>query len=1225
MKKTFLTLLCLLTLGASTAWAQDEEAKEAIIGTTKYATLEEAITAASSNQTISLLKDITRNAYSSLMSSYPTSDGDYLVVIPADKNITLDLNGHSIKAEGTTRDQLNKNVLLNAGKLKLTDTSETPGTIEGRVGVEGYPNSNTTIEKININGYYGCVKVYTPKSGGINATITINSGTFTSDEYAVLTGNGAKDANGSKIYVNGGTFNATSTVSGRAAVGIYAPNDDTWIIAGGTFNIEGGSEAAVGVLQRAGWVSIPETSTAVFNVNSSDASKQSEFGASTQKFTTASLIFDSKSGYPDVEESWGLTVKGGTFDSNGAPATWIKDDAETKNRIEIAGGHFNKAFGDEYAALGYKCGADGKGGFTAIDNVTRIYTLADLELFRDNVYSGEKNYDGEIVLLMNDIDATAASWAYGIGQLNETDGDAKNPFQGTFDGQGYTIKGLTVNTKSVQNAALFAAIQGATIKNLNLYECTMKGMGHRVAGIVARAFGTDNKILNCSVKNSDIECTNNPNADHSLVAGIAATVTNAEISGCLVSGTCIVGRTHGGTCNGAGGIVANLYGTCIIKNNTVVAGDSTSVHIWGKTRGVGAIIGENHSGDVHELTTGGHTISGNSYDANVIVAYWSGSDWTYLMGPLTQRGFDRPSVTSDPAGISMATQDISTAIVELKVKGNTQTWKTYNGSAQTPDAVEVKFGSTTLTENTHYTLTYQEMIEPGVYPQAIKITGMGSFYGSVYADFTICKPLTHKDIVITPEELPSRFYTGTAQTVGIKVTDNGVDLTEGIDYELIYTNNTGTATTVTEATVEIKGIGIYIGSVSKKFYIMPTEMTETKDGNTIKFVLNDKTNTVSVKQITPTTKDIVVHATIKPDATNFPSLELTVTGIKAGAFNNTTINSVTLPETITDIEDDAFLGATNLHWIDASEATGYTPASLSRTSGAFNGINKRSLIFLNGMIPSGENYVYKVGADNYQSDELIIYDDINGNQQGFDDAAAAKWGFQNPIEFTANTVTNPRKLTATASDKQQGYTTCLPYELTITDAMKVYALAYSKGAFTMGSDNYDGLIGVEEVKGTIEAMKPYILVPAESGALLATKDAKIVKTYNGATSKYVPTTDATSLAATGEAQFTMCGTMEYLPGATTMYIMQKDNVWNAATATDYPGPCVLPMRAYIIAYVAPARLFTVFYNADGTTTAIDNFVVDNDDKAEVFDLQGRKVKNPAKGLYIVNGKKAIVK
>jgi hypothetical protein len=101
--------------------------------------------------------------------------------------------------------------------------------------------------------------------------------------------------------------------------------------------------------------------------------------------------------------------------------------------------------------------------------------------------------------------------------------------------------------------------------------------------------------------------------------------------------------------------------------------------------------------------------------------------------------------------------------------------------------------------------------------------------------------------------------------------------------------------------------------------------------------------------------------------------------------------------------------------------------------------------------------------------------------------------------------------------------------------------------------------------------------------------------------------------------------MEYLPGATTMYIMQKDNVWNAATATDYPGPCVLPMRAYIIAYVAPARLFTVFYNADGTTTAIDNFVVDNDDKAEVFDLQGRKVKNPAKGLYIVNGKKAIVK
>ena len=30
-------------------------------------------------------------------------------------------------------------------------------------------------------------------------------------------------------------------------------------------------------------------------------------------------------------------------------------------------------------------------------------------------------------------------------------------------------------------------------------------------------------------------------------------------------------------------------------------------------------------------------------------------------------------------------------------------------------------------------------------------------------------------------------------------------------------------------------------------------------------------------------------------------------------------------------------------------------------------------------------------------------------------------------------------------------------------------------------------------------------------------------------------------------------------------------------------------------------------------------------KNEVFDLQGRKVMNPTKGLYIVNGKKVLVK
>ena len=392
---------------------------------------------------------------------------------------------------------------------------------------------------------------------------------------------------------------------------------------------------------------------------------------------------------------------------------------------------------------------------------------------------------------------------------------------------------------------------------------------------------------------------------------------------------------------------------------------------------------------------------------------------------------------------------------------------------------------------------------------------------------------------------------------------------------------------------------------------------------------------MNVKGYTGTTDgtDVIVPATMKP----IDALTFNVTGVEA--LNATVINSVTLPSSITSITDGVFDGATNLHWIDASEATGFVPTTLSRTATAapFKGINKRSLIFLNGSTVEGENYVYKVAVDNYQCDVLKIYDDTEGNQQGFEGADAtekafnAKWGFQNPIAFTANTVTNTRKLNATVSGKQQGYTISLPYEMPQSSKFKAYQLYYSKGATTIGSESFDGVVGFEEyTTNPIPAKGQLLIIPSESGQILSTTGAKVAQTYDKALtspSKYINYTSViTSSAKSGQQKFDMLGTMEYLTGTTDMYIMQKDNVWNKCTATDYPGPCVLPMRAYIEAAASPSRLYTVFTNADGSTTAIEGLQIDANDKAEVYDVQGRKVSAPQRnGLYIVNGKKTIVK
>ena len=916
------------------------------------------------------------------------------------------------------------------------------------------------------------------------------------------------------------------------------------------------------------------------------------------------------------------------------------------------------------------------GGSTSWAGTFYINNLADLVMFRDCVYSGEKNYAGDTIFVTADIDATATVWAYGIGLLQDPTNDAVpdddsslNPFKGIFDGQGFTIKGLKIVSENVQQAGLFQCIEGATIKNLNLEDCTISGKGHRVAGIVARAFldaDKDNIIQNCNVINSTITCTAAESADFSLIGGIAGTVNKTKIIGCAVNGCTINGTTRGGGgslyCNGAGGIVGRLNGVCSVLNCTVFGGTK----VYGKAVGVGAIIGE------FDNTTD-KSVGNNTYSNDVEVYYYdisntrwikvnNGGTWTLANVSIEPsnyaRGYNAPASLGDTEypGITRAGNDISAATIYLLNGSTEQRWATYNGTQKTPSTITVKIGSTTLDPSTDYTVTYDELILPGVYPHGIKITGKGSYFGYVYADFTICKSIdpTKASAVVkittdpaTPNAtdlLPARTWTGSELPSAFNVYDFGEELIQGVDYKLWYkpegasdyslTAPTGSETAVTKVTVRIEGIGIYSEEFLRDYYIVPVTMTDVTDTK-IQYGLIDKTNTVTVKGYTGTDAgtDVTVPLTMTPE--NGPTFNV----VCVDALNTTYINSVTLPSSITDIKDGAFDGATNLHWIDASEAKGFVPTTLSRTATAapFKGINKRSLIFLNGSTVEGENYVYKVAVDNYQCDVLKIYDDTEGNQQGFEGADAtekafnAKWGFQNPIAFTANTVTNTRKLNATVSGKQQGYTISLPYEMPQSSKFKAYQLYYSKGATTIGSESFDGVVGFEEyTTNPIPAKGQLLIIPSESGQILSTTGAKVAQTYDKALtspSKYINYTSViTSSAKSGEQKFDMLGTMEYLAGTTDMYIMQKDNVWNKCTATDYPGPCVLPMRAYIKATASPSRLYTVFTNADGSTTAIEGLQIDANDKAEFYDVQGRKVSAPQRnGLYIVNGKKTIVK
>jgi len=579
------------------------------------------------------------------------------------------------------------------------------------------------------------------------------------------------------------------------------------------------------------------------------------------------------------------------------------------------------------------------------------------------------------------------------------------------------------------------------------------------------------------------------------------------------------------------------------------------------------------------------------------------------------------------------------------------------------DVYTIKFKDANLTA-----ADYDVYVTKGETPTTIKdegrytivFTGKGNFTGTVTKTFDVKKDVAQEATTGIHFDIPTQLITTADYDFATVVTDkkSHTTLYEGTDFELHFfateTNaeayvtaadaaaeTTALAEEKTEAEIKTAGEGKYFvvakglapkyeGKVSKAFYVVNEYQTFTATDGTANISLHITEPGYPVAETSPTAE--VVKGKMMVGGNGVAAVATDAQRVKIPATHKVNVtDDITFD--IAGIEDAAFEGCNVLRYIDATDITGFVPSSLDRDAAAtpFYKLPKQTLVYLNGVTVEGENYIYKFGADDYRCDIYKVFDDNAGTQLGFADENAAKWDITIPISFKANTVTNTRQLNATAGGKQQGYTVCLPYALTtLPKELKVYTLKYSKGATTIGSETYDGLVGAEE-ETELKAMTPYIVIPSASGQLLNTTDATIEKTYDAATPEYVAITPAATQAVSGQSVYNLCGTMQWMEGVDAshpIFIMQKDNVWKKIeSAGTYQTQCILPMRAYIQDDgTAASRLYTVFNNADGSTTGIANLQIDADTQAEVYDLQGRKVAAPQRGgLYIVNGKKMLMK
>ena len=348
----FLAML-LMTVSSATLSVAQNVAK---IGTTEFATLQNAADAATGGQTVTLINDV----------DLTTGGG---LEVHKWLDMVLDMNGHSIK--GANADH--KNICV-SGKLTLKDSKENS---TGKIYAET-PDQDGVYDKplveVNNDGQF------VMESGHINSvpagnhqfvigayynsTVIINGGTIESGGYAI---NGSIDEDqNTTITINGGTLVSTSDYAiSHPQFGTLTINDGAVVYGAagaiamkrGNLVVNGGTLTSKGVGDTGNW------------------------GDGTGNLKSAALNFCAP--YGDVT----AIIKGGTITAEGDAVLIDAKPTEGKEvSLAISGGTFSSDV-SKYCAAGFTAtpNADGTYGITKVGDLS---VMVAYDKAYDNVEAG---------------------------------------------------------------------------------------------------------------------------------------------------------------------------------------------------------------------------------------------------------------------------------------------------------------------------------------------------------------------------------------------------------------------------------------------------------------------------------------------------------------------------------------------------------------------------------------------------------------------------------------------------------------------------------------------------------------------------------------------------------------------------------------------------------------------------------------------------------------------
>ena len=268
------------------------------------------------------------------------------------------------------------------------------------------------------------------------------------------------------------------------------------------------------------------------------------------------VLGDTEDGPSTITGSGGTVFNGKVTVTPGSTIESGKFNGEVINNGTITGGVFNNTVSGSGTITGGTFNTPMTGSGTETDPY-QISTADQLKLFRDivNGSNGQTQNRGAYAVLTADIDLNNEPWTP-IGP------DRDSAYTGTFDGQGHTVKNLSV-TVNVQpgRAGLFGCVKDGTIRKLTVagsVSCTAnQGWCGGIAG-----YAMDETIENCASL-----CTVSCTGIDARVGGIVGLVDYNSRT--LIIRDCYnIGKITGRSDNGSGdaGGICGFYMNGKISN-----------------------------------------------------------------------------------------------------------------------------------------------------------------------------------------------------------------------------------------------------------------------------------------------------------------------------------------------------------------------------------------------------------------------------------------------------------------------------------------------------------------------------------------------------------------------------------------------------------------------------------------------------------------------------------